>query len=253
MKHIPTLFRRELASYLLSPIAFLILLAFLAMAWVNFWELLRLLSQNTLAYSGRSDPLNNYIAGSFSFWLGLLIAIPAITMRLLAEERRSGTIESLLTLPITTAEIVVAKWLAGVAMYLILLLPFAMYLPFLYHQGKYPFDLGPVVSLGLGLLSMGMMFVSIGLFFSASTKNQIVAAIWTFVVLFLLILSQMAYQYAATKKESWAEGIQFLSVLHQVSQFSAGRLDIRYIMTHLSLSGFMLHLTIKVVDWRRES
>ena len=122
------------------------------------------------------------LASAPAFWIALLVALPALTMRLLAEEKRSGTIETLLTSPITEAEVVVSKWLAGLAMYLAILLPFAIYLPFLYYQGKYQFDLGPFVSLAIGLTTLGMMFVAIGLFFSALTRNQIVAAIWTFLV-----------------------------------------------------------------------
>ena len=253
MRHVPTLVRRELAAYFLGPMAFLILLAFLAIAWVNFWELLNQLSRNTISLSSRFDPLNAYISGSFSFWLGVLIAVPAVTMRLFAEEKRSGTIETLLTTPVSETEVVTAKWIAGVVMYLMLLLPFAMYLPFLYHQGHYPFDLGPLVSLGIGLTTLGMMFVSIGLLFSASTKNQIVAAVWTFVTIFLMILSYMVYQSAAYRKASWAEAAQFVSVLHQVNEFGAGRLDLRYLTLHLSVTAFLLFLTVKVVQSRREA
>jgi ABC-2 type transport system permease protein len=253
MRHVPTLLRRELSAYFLSPMAFLILFAFLAMAWVNFWELLATLSRNSVAYSGRSDPLNSYISGSFSFWLGLLIAIPALTMRLFSEEKRSGTIESLLTVPVSEAEVVVSKWLAGVVMFAILLLPFFMYLPFLYHQGNYHFDLGPVISLSIGLVSLGMMFVAIGVFFSAMTKNQIIAAVWTFVSLFLLILTQLTHQYAVYKRASWAEGARFVSILYQLNQFGAGRLDLRFLVLHFSVTAFLLYLTMKVVEWRRES
>ena len=105
------------------------------------------------------------------------MAIPALTMRLLAEERRSGTIETLLTLPVTETQVVLAKWLAGVVMYLVLLIPFALYLPFLYFQARFYFDLGPVLALAIGLTTMGMMFIAVGLLFSAMTRNQIVAAI----------------------------------------------------------------------------
>src|SRR5947209_420965 len=151
MRHVPTLLRRELAAYFLSPMAFLILLAFQAIAWLNFWELVDNLSKPQIALSARFDPMNLYISGSTPFWIALLVAIPALTMRLLAEERRSGTIETLLTVPVNEAEVVVAKWLAGVAMFFVLLLPFLIYLPFLYYQGRYKFDVGPVVSLLTGL------------------------------------------------------------------------------------------------------
>src|SRR5947209_8764842 len=188
MRHVPTLLRRELGAYFLGPMAFLILLAFQFIAWLNFWELVDSLSQPQQSFSSLRDPLNNYISGSTPFWIALLVAIPALTMRLIAEERRSGTIETLLTVPVTETEVVVAKWLAGVFMYLMLLLPFAIYLPFLYYQARFRFDPGPLAALSIGLTTLGMMFVAIGLFFSSLTRNQIIAAIWTFVVLFLLVI-----------------------------------------------------------------
>src|SRR4051794_39893623 len=132
MRHVPTLLRRELASYFLGPMAFLILLAFQVIAWLNFWELVDALSQPRVSLSMRTDPMNLYISASTPFWIPLLVAAPALTMRLIAEERRSGTVEPLLTVPVTEAEVVVAKWLAGVLMSLVLLLPFLIYLPFLY-------------------------------------------------------------------------------------------------------------------------
>ncbi len=253
MRHVVILARRELATYFLGPMAFLILLAFQGIAWLNFWDLVDNLARNARAFSGVRDPLNSYITGSAPFWIGMLVAIPALTMRLLAEERRSGTIEPLLTAPVTEAEVVVAKWLAGVAMYLVLLLPFALYLPFLYYQAKYRFDLGPVVALGVGLTTLGMMFVAIGLFFSALTRNQIVAAIWTFAILFFLILLTMILtEFAVTRRASWAEALQFVSVTNQLRTFGTGRLDLRFLAIHLSTCVLMLYLTTKVVQFRRE-
>src|SRR5437762_2581874 len=118
MRHVPTLLRRELAAYFLGPMAFLILLAFQLIACFNFWELVDSLSVPQQAYSSLLDPLNNYISGSLPFWIALLVAVSALTMRLIAEERRTGTIETLLTVPVTETEVVVAKWLAGLVMYL---------------------------------------------------------------------------------------------------------------------------------------
>lgn len=252
MRHVPTLLRRELGAYFLGPMAFLILLAFQVIAWLNFWELIDGLSRSQQTLSTLRDPLNSYISGSTPFWIALLVAVPALTMRLVAEERRSGTIETLLTVPVTEAEIVVSKWLAGVVMYLALLLPFAIYLPFLYYQGKFHFDPGPVTALGIGLTTLGMMFVAIGLFFSALTRNQIIAAIWTFAVLFLLVLmTLLLYFYAAGQQLAWAEAVRFLCVLVQVQTFGSGQLDLRFIALHLSVCTFMLYLTVKVLQSRR--
>ena len=253
MRHVLTLARRELATYFLGPMAFLVLLAFQVIAWLNFYDLVDSLARNSRSFSGVRDPLNTYITGSTPFWIGLLVAIPALTMRLLAEERRSGTIEPLLTAPVTEGEVVVAKWLAGVVMYLVLLAPSAFYLPFLYYQAKYQFDLGPVLAVGIGLTTLGMMFVAVGLFFSALTRNQVVAAIWTFAALFALVfLSYVAANYAVIRRASWAEAAQFLAVINQMASFGMGRVDLRILAVHLSACGLMLYLTTKIVQYRRE-
>ena len=252
MRHVPTLLRRELGAYFLGPMAFLILLAFQFIAWLNFWELVDSLTRPLQAYSSLRDPLNNYISGSTPFWIALLVAVPALTMRLIAEERRTGTIETLLTVPVTETEVVVAKWLAGVLMYLLLLVPFYLYLPFLFFQGRFYFDPGPLLALSIGLTSIGMMFVAIGLFFSALTRNQIIAAIWTFVILFLLlILTMLAFNYGFERQAVWAEPVRFLAVLYQVQSFGTGRLDLRYLVLHLSVCAFMLYVTVKVLESRR--
>jgi ABC-2 type transport system permease protein len=252
MRHVPTLLRRELAAYFLGPMAFLILLAFQFIAWLNFWELVDSLSQRAQILSGRFEAINRYISGSTPFWIALLVAVPALTMRLLAEERRSGTIETLLTVPVSEAEVVVSKWLAGVVMYLVLLLPFLIYLPFLYVHGRYHFDVGPVVALVIGLTTIGMMFVSIGVFFSALTRNQIVAAIWTFAVLFLLlVLSMVLSRYAEERQSDWAEAARYVALLYQVFAFGSGKLDLRFLTLHLSVTAFMLYVTVKVLQSRR--
>jgi ABC-2 type transport system permease protein len=254
MRHINDLLKRELAAYFLAPMAYLVLLAFQIVAFLSFWELVDSLSQPMRAqgeYSTLSDPMTTYVSGSPLFWIALLVAVPALTMRLLAEERRSGTIETLLTLPVTETQVVVAKWLAGVVMYLVLLVPFALYLPFLYYQAKFHFDVGPVLALGVGLTTMGMMFVAVGLLFSSMTRNQIVAAIWTFVALFcMIVMVPLTLQSAAQRHAGWSEAIRFTSIIHQVRSFAMGRLDLRHLALHLSVCVLLLSLTVKVVSAR---
>ena len=103
MRHVPTLLRRELGAYFLGPMAFLILLAFQFVAWLHFWELVDSLSAPQRELSSVRDPMSTYIAGSPGFWIAILVAVPMLTMRLLAEERRSGAIEALLTVPVTVS------------------------------------------------------------------------------------------------------------------------------------------------------
>lgn len=256
MRHIPTLVRRELSAYFLGPMAYLILLAFQTIAWINFSTTLDALVRNPRVYSGVPDALNFYLAGSPPFWMALMVALPALTMRLFAEEWRSGTIETLLTAPVAEAEVVVAKWLAALLMYLVLLLPFAIYLPFLYHQGKFYFDLGPMASLAIGMTTVGMMFAAIGVLFSALTRNQIVAAIWTFVAMFgfLFVPETLAGTVAMAgtpAQMKWVEALQFVSVIHQATSFGVGQLDLRIVVLHLSICAFALGLAVSAVRWRR--
>ncbi len=252
MRHVPALLARELGSFFLGPMAYLVLLAFQCIAFLNFWELVESLAQRQQELSSLRDPMTTYISGSSLFWICTVIAVPLLTMRLIAEERKSGTIETLLTLPVTEAEVVVAKWLAGLSMYLAILAPFILYLPFLYYQAKFYFDLGPLVSLGIGLTSMGMMFVAIGLMFSALTRNQIVAAIWTFVVLFLMVvLTMLLYLQGVRQQASWTEPVRFLAVYVQVRSMGQGQLDLRFIALHLSVCVMALFVTVKIMENRR--
>lgn len=254
MRHVPALVRRELSAYFLGPMAYLILLAFQFIALVNFIELMETLGRPRSAFPGTDDPINLYIPGSVGFWIALLIAVPLLTMRLVAEERRSGTLETLLTVPVTEVEVIVSKWLAGALMYLALLLPFFFYLPFLYHFGKYEFDPGPVLGLAIGLGSMGLMFVAIGLFFSSLTKNQIVAAIGTFAAMFVvLILAMVQYGTALRRSSAWGETLRYLTVVSQLREFAAGQVDLRYLALHLSIAAFFVWLAVQVLRVKRES
>ena len=98
---------------------------------------------------------------------------------------------------------------------------------------------------------MGMMFVAIGLFFSAMTRNQIVAAIWTFVaLLFMIVMIPLIYMFAERQHAGWAEGVRFSSVLSQVRSFAMGQLDLRHLALHLSVCVLMLSLTVKVLESR---
>jgi ABC-2 type transport system permease protein len=251
MRHVSTLVMRELGAFFLSPIAYLVLLAFQVIAFFNFWAMVDALSVRQRELSSLRDPMNFYIAWSPAFWGAIVVAVSVLTMRLIAEERRSGTIETLLTLPVTETEVVLAKWLAGIVMYCLLLVPFGLYLPFLYYQAKFEFDVAPVVGLLLGLVTMGMMFMAIGLFLSSLTRNQIIAAIWTFVVLFILVLMvPVAYLYAESQHAAWADGLRFVSVFYQLQTFGLGQVDFRFLLFHLSVCVFVLSLTVKVLEMR---
>ena len=118
--------------------------------------------------------------------------------------------------------------------------------------GEVPLRPRTVVSLGIGLTTMGMMFVAIGLFFSALTRNQIVAAIWTFVVLFLMVvLTLLVYFYGARQQAGMGRGGPVRGGLLPGPGFGQGQLDLRTIALHLSVCVFALYLTVKILEIRR--
>jgi ABC-2 type transport system permease protein len=98
---------------------------------------------------------------------------------------------------------------------------------------------------------MGMMFVAIGVFFSALTRNQIIAAIWTFVVLFMLVvIFPVAQQSVSPQHASLADGLRYVAVLFQIQSFGLGQLDLRYLAVHLSVCVFVLSLAVRAIQTR---
>jgi len=242
MRHVPALALRELGAYFASPLAYLVLIAIQILAFFNFWQLVERLKLGPVFVAGLSDPLNTYLSSSVQFWVTLMFALPALTMRLVAEEKRQGTLEGLLTAPIEEYEITLGKFAAGWVMALTLLLPYLIYLPFLH--ANYPFDTGPILSLLIGLATLSMMFTAIGLFFSALAASQVVAGIWTFATMFALtVLALFAHASAVNTRSEWAEVLEFLAVIHQLGEFGAGRLDPRLPALHLSVTVLLLFLT----------
>ena len=251
MRHVGTLLGRELAAYFLGPMAYLVLLAFQLIAALNFWDLVDVLGTPHRELSSLRDPMNTYIPGSPAFWFAILASIPLLTMRLFAEERRQGTIESILTVPVTETEVVVAKWLAGVLMYCALLVPFFLYLPFLYYQGKFDFDLGPIMSLCRGPLDDGDVVRFDRLIPElAHAKSDHRCDLDVVSLLFLIVIIPIAYVFAAQRHYSWADGIRFVAVYYQIQSFGQGLFDFRYIAVQLSACVFMLSLTVRVLEMR---
>ncbi|MEN6537114.1 MAG: ABC transporter permease subunit, partial [Bryobacteraceae bacterium] len=177
-----------------------------------------------------------------------LFLIPMITMRLFAEEKRSGTIELLMTSPIRDTEVIVGKWLAALTLYgSILILP-ALNLSILFLYGK-P-DWKPILVGYLGLLLQGGCLLAVGTFISTLTRNQIIAAGGTFAACLLLwILDWVsAYETAA-----WAKVLSYMSVVTHFEPFSKGVLDTKDVIFYLSVMFLGLFLTARSMEslrWR---
>jgi ABC-2 type transport system permease protein len=172
MQQVLFVLKKELADYFISPIAYIVMGVFLLVTgWLFF---------SAFFVFGQADMRNffNLLPMTFAF------VIPAITMRLFAEELSSGSYETLLTLPVTFRDIILGKYLAGLAMVAALLLPTLSYPIFISFMGE--LDWGPVIGGYIGALFMGAAFTAVGLFASALTRNQIIAFITGAVICFAL-------------------------------------------------------------------
>jgi ABC-2 type transport system permease protein len=176
----------------------------------------------------------------------VLFLLPMVTMRTYSEEKRSGTIELLLTSPLTDFEIIVGKFLGTVGLYLALLGVTAVYVGILFLYGRPEWR--PLVAGYLGLLLLGSCFIALGLFISSTTKNQMVAGAATFVVgLLFWIISW----FADSTGPMVSQVLSYLSITEHFDDFGKGIIDSKHVVYYLSFISFGLFLTLKSVDSER--
>ena len=176
----------------------------------------------------------------------ILFVLPSITMRTYAEEKRSGTIELLLTSPLTDVEIILGKFFGAMTLYAALLAVTLIHIGTLFIFGK-P-EIWPVVTSYLGLLLMGGCFVSLGLLISSLTKNQIVAAMVTFAVFLLLWVIDWISQFTGPTTQ---QVLMYVSITQHLDDFTRGVLDTKHLVYYASFIGFGLFLTTRSVDSER--
>jgi ABC-2 type transport system permease protein len=242
---------REVGAFMLSPIAYLVLIGLLVVTTINFWQLVTELHAVRTEVAGEASPVIAFVAYNLWFWLGMLFVIPIITMRLLAEEKRSGTIEVLMTAPVTEVQVVLAKFFAALLFYSLVLSPTTLFLLVLHDGGKFEFELLPVAATYIGTFTVGAMFLSVGVFFSSLTRNQIIAAILTFAVLMMLFSTFVLDWFAPRLPAGWGEVVKYVAVLRHLGELGKGVMDLKFILFHLSVTVFMLFVTVKVVEARK--
>ena len=254
MRNVWTIFRKELRSYFVSPVAYLLFAMFAVIFGFFFWNILKyfIVMGLNAQMRGQMLPMNlneEVIRPLFSdaSIIGLFL-IPMITMRLFAEEKRSGTIELLATSPVRDVEIILGKWLASLALYACMLLFTALNFAFLFVYGN-P-DWKPLALGYLGLLLQAGGLLAIGTLISTMTKNQIIAGAATFgVCLALWIVAWPAEFETAT----WAQVLSYLSVVTHLDSFSKGVLEIKDLVFYASLIFLGLFLTTRSMEslrWR---
>lgn len=242
-----TLTRRELSAYFLSPIGYLVLAGTTLMQWISYY----FFADRLLQFGERQQPLQEPIVGAYLVALfpviTLLLQVPALTMRLLAEEKRSGSLEVLLTAPVNEAPVVLSKFLATWLFFLVSWLPTGLFL--LALPGT--FDYRPLLSFYIAFAAQGLAFVGVGLFFSALTRDQLVAAVLTFVVMLLFLLAYFIQggNFALPDFVQVAAGrLSFVSMWTEALE---GRLPLRDTILYASLGAFFVFLAVKVLETRK--
>jgi ABC-2 type transport system permease protein len=236
MNNVLTIFRREFAGYFDSPLAYIVIPVFLGLV------------------GGFSHYFQDILAAGVAsmrpvfFWSAVffLLLIPAVTMRLFAEERRTGSIEMLSTLPVTEAEMVLGKFLAALSLMsgaLLLTLTYPVTLAQLSD-----IDLGPVAGGYLGLFLLGASFTAIGTAASAMTRNQVVA----FLIALVICLVPFASGYALQQvPAALLPMVQYLSFEYHFNNLSRGVIDSRNLLFYGSVIALFLHLAVFSLERRR--
>ncbi len=241
--------RRELAAYFYSPIAYLVLFGMTVIGWIMYWLFAAGLVQDAIQSVARPEPIvRDYIVALVPV-ICVIFVVPVLTMRLLSEERRTGTIEVMLTAPVDEVTVVLSKFVAALVFYLFLWIPWGLFLVALRVEGSQPFDYLPLLSFYVTLVCSGAAFVAMGLFFSSLTRNQIVSAVLTFMgmMFFLCFFLLQRMQIGA----NWSAVFKQLSFVDLWIQSLGGMLYIRDMVLWLSIAVFWLFLTVKVLESRK--
>jgi ABC-2 type transport system permease protein len=254
MRNVWIIFRKELRSYFVSAVAYLLLAMFAVIFGFFFWNILGFfIREGTEAMmSGQMFPMNlnerviRPLLSNISV-VGLFL-IPMITMRLFAEEKRTGTIELLATSPVSDLQVILGKWAAAVVLYGGMLLLSALNFVFLFKYGR-P-DWKPLAIGYLGLLLQAGALLAIGTFISTLTKNQIIAGAVTFAVCLLLWILEWVTGFDTA---AWARVMAYMSVITHFESFAKGLLDSKDVIFYVTLIFLGLFLTARSMEslrWR---
>lgn len=252
MRNIWTICKKEMKGYFSSPVGYLLLTMFAIIIGFFFWNVVgyfAIMGQRQMQ-SGGTMNVNEFVIRPLIQNMSVvgLFLIPLITMRLFAEEKRQGTIELLLTSPISDVEMLVGKWLSAVFMYGAMVAFASISFVFLFAYGN-P-DLKPMLVGFLGLMLQAGALLSIGLFISTTTKNQIIAGATTFGVALLLWTFEWVAGYETA---GWAKVMSYISVIPHFESFARGVIDTKDVIYFVSLTFLGLFLTARSLEslrWR---
>ncbi len=262
MKSILAVFRKELSLYFVSPIAYAVVGVFLILTGFFFQLLLESVIQESyraamqaMRFGGPFEiDVPGVVMRQFFGLIGtiLLFLVPMLTMGVYAEERKRGTMELLMTSPITDLEIVLGKFLASFSLFFLMLLPTALQVVILYRSSDPAPPWRLMLAGYIGVLLLGASLIAVGTFVSSLTESQIIAAVATFGLTLILWLIDAVARGGANNP--LGEALQYLSVLRHFEDFTRGVVDTSSLIFYLSLTALGLFLTLRSLDsmrWRR--
>ncbi len=254
MRNILAIAHKELKSYFASPIAYIViglwalLYGYFFVAILNFF-VRQSMQMNQFGMQGpQAMNVNQQLIRPLlqNVLILILFLMPMVTMRAYSEEKRSGTIELLLTSPISDFQIILGKFFGAMALYTVMLGVTLIHLGLLFVYGRPEWK--PILTAYIGLLLMGGCFISLGLFISSLTKNQIVAGMVTFAVFLLLWVITWIGSFSGPTVDKVT---QYLSIVDHYDDFGKGVLDTTHLIYYVSFITFGLFLTAKSVDSER--
>jgi len=234
MNNILTIFKREVRSYFTSPVAYIIIVVFLIITGWFF--------TSSLFLAGVVSMRGVFEIVPFIF----LFYIPAISMRTFSEEKKSGTIELLLTKPISDSDIVLGKFFSTLTLAALTLAPTLIYVISLKLLGS--LDIGSIISAYIGIILMSGIYISIGLFASSLTENQVVAFIVSFLIIFALFMLNKILIFIPTPLITTVE---YISTDYHFSSIARGVIDTKDLVYYVSSISIMLLLTRTSLESRK--
>jgi ABC-2 type transport system permease protein len=258
MRNFLAVYAKEMRSYFVSPVAYVIAGVFLFLSGYLFRNILMQFNFLCLQFSQRSQYMgqmgmpnlnvNEFVVTQFFGVMDFiwLLVVPMLTMRLFAEEKKTGTIELLMTSPITTTQVLLGKFFACLSLYSMIVALTLVYCVILEFYGD-P-DWGPIWTAYLGYLLLGGTFIGVGILASALTENQIVAVLLAFGSLLLLWLIDWSASFAGPTS---AKILQYLSIIEHLEDFQRGVIDTKDVVFYLSFTFFTLFLTSRALESRR--
>ncbi len=262
MKNVLAIYEKEMKSYFVSPIAYVVLTVFLVISGYFFYNILSIFIERSMfammqssQYGGPPPSIDVPALVTRNFFgvtsTVILFMLPMITMAVFADEKRRGTMELLMTSPITNLQVVLGKFLASLSFFVVMLIPTMLYMGLVVAYSTPRMPLGPLLSGYLGLLLLGGSLIALGVFISSLTENQIVAASITFGAFLILWVIDLS---ARSGGSTLQEVLSYLSVLNHFEDFAKGVIDTSSVLVYSSFIFFGLFLTYRSVEslrWRQ--